>query len=282
MQHHITERINSLLKERQMTATELAAGAGVSDATISKIRNSQYSGSVSFEVIQRICHFLDLPLEYFERMRPEKSPVVTMRFHDFALGSGKNVYKKYMEKCLGQETLYISNTIPDALKTLATILAERRTDEQVGEYAKYMKETRENAFILNNLYGSFFIDENIFNQLIQRRGAYVTLTKYEVIDQIKIITDFFSRTFPRVHGYVVNYSDCDISTAFVVNKRIGAQFAFGGYFEWESEYMGELIHNKAVSAINKSVSIAHFLQSATQAIEGSPSESALAHDRKLA
>lgn len=259
MTHHISERINFLIKERGISATELADGAGVSNATISKLRSPNYSGSVSFEVVQRISRYFDVPLHFFERKLSVKHPFVGMKFHDFALGSGAEIYKKYMLKSLGNETIYISNTIPDALKTRSILRAELGDDPFIPEYGDFMENIRNDHSIISQLMGSFFIDLRTMTSLTDRTGIYGGISKSDSDEQIAVIYNFFKAAFPRVHGYILDFQKNGISTAFVVNQKYGAQFAFGGYFEWESEYLGKTIHDKAVAAISNATSISAFL-----------------------
>lgn len=97
------------------------------------------------------------------------------------------------------------------------------------------------------------------NDLVNRQGLYKDLTPAEVIEQVGIIYNLFHQVFPRVHGYVVDYAKNDLNTCFLINKKYGANFYFGGYLTWESDFLGNIINEKAIKAINDAVSVSSFI-----------------------
>ena len=124
-----------------------------------------------------------------------------------------------------------------------------------------MENIRENKTLIKCLIGTFFIDRHTILDMVNRCGKYHTLTNSEVDEQINIIEVFFKEAFPRVHGYILDYKENNLSTAFVIEQKFGAQFAYGGYLEWESEILGKIIHDKAVASTNNAESVSSFLKS---------------------
>ena len=53
----ITVHLSELLKERNMTSTELCAKVGITEANLSILRSGKASG-VRFHTINRICYYL--------------------------------------------------------------------------------------------------------------------------------------------------------------------------------------------------------------------------------
>lgn len=268
MHDNISQNLNIILMERNITATELAVGARVSNATISKLRQKDYAGSVSFNVILKICQFLDVPLDYFAPPGFNKKPQTSLTFHDSALEGGAFIYDEFMKRSLSGESLYISNTIPDALKTAAVMTAELGERTYIPNYAAKMKQIRDSDAVVKSISGAFFIDELMLVDLINSRGTYAELTAAEVSEQVDILHSLFEAAFPRVHGYVVDFRRNDLSTCFVVDQRFGAQFVFGGYFEWDSPRLGQIVHKKAMRAALNATSITQFLKSHLKSVGG--------------
>lgn len=260
MQNHIARALNMLLAERKLSATELALGAGISNATVSKLRQKDYAGAVSFNVILKICQFFDVPLDYFAPSGFIQKTHIPFSFHDAALEGGAFIYDEFMKRSLSGESLYISNTIPDALKTAAVMTAELGEQSYIPPYAAKMKAIRESDAIIKSLSGAFFIDEIMLLDLMNTRGIYASLSHDDASEQVQIVHRLFEAVFPRVHGYVIDFRRNDLSTCFVVDQRFGAQFVFGGYLEWESPTLGQMVHKKAMRAALGATSITQFIK----------------------
>lgn len=259
MQNKIAQALNRLLEERGVSATDLAVGAGVSNATVSKLRRADHSGAVSFNVVLKIAKFFNVPLESFAPDDFGGKTYQPFSFQDVALQDGAAIYDQFMARSLNAESIYISNTLPDALKTQAVILAELGDQPFVSAYAEKMRAIRENPDVIKNISGAFFVDESIMLCLLRRQGIYAQLTENDAAEQIEILNALFETAFPRVHGYVIDFRSNNLSTCFVVNQKFGAQFVFGGYLTWESEELGQMVHKKAMSAARKATGITQFI-----------------------
>ena len=260
MHNHIAKALNMLLSEQKLSATELALGAGISNATVSKLRQKDYAGAVSFNVILKICQFFDVPLDYFAPSGFIQKTHVPFSFHDAALEGGSFIYDEFMKRSLSGETIYISSTIPDALKTVAVMTAELGEQSYIPTYAAKMKAIRESDAVVKSLKGAFFIDQTILEDLMNSRGLYANLKAEDAAEQVEIVHRLFEAVFPRVHGYVVDFRRAELSTCFVVDQRFGAQFVFGGYLEWESASLGQMVHKKAMKAALGATSITQFIK----------------------
>lgn len=129
----------------------------------------------------------------------------------------------------GKKIFYLPNTIPDIFKTADIWWAERKGEAVNTTYAQNLRMVAELAQNIDTCV-TFILDENIWSELLERRGRYATLTEHQVSEQVDIMRSASVMFRDQVTFELASFQNEGLSTCFIVEGTSISSFWFSGYF----------------------------------------------------
>jgi hypothetical protein len=150
----------------------------------------------------------------------------------------------------GKQTFYLPNTIPDIFKTADVWRAERKGEPVNTTYAHNLRMVAELAQNIET-YVAFILDENIWSELLERRGRYAALTEHQVSEQVDIMRSASVMFREQITFELASFQNEGLSTCFIVEETSVSSFWFSGYFRTVEPKFVDYAFNKVAVARRK-------------------------------
>jgi transcriptional regulator with XRE-family HTH domain len=242
-------KIRQYLREKEITSAEFASIAGVSPATVSRVLNGV--ASINTRTLVKLSSAIGEPINGLINVENInlKNTFHATKFHENSFSESEHIFIEAFAKSNGKFSIYICDTIPEILKQSYTLKCELGPLVDADEYAKTLSEMKTQLVNEKNWSGIILIDEQVYESLLTGGGLYSALSDVERKNQLKTLYASLTAIAPKVLTYVTNFRKSGLSTVFTIETGYGVQFEFGGYREWQSKAMFEIIKKQVLLAI---------------------------------
>jgi transcriptional regulator with XRE-family HTH domain len=254
------ERLQAAMADRNINAAQLARETGLSKAAISQLLSAKKPRLPNSYSVYNLARALDRTVDYFLAPAPQgRGPRMPLAVDYYESLLDEPVWVNAGDQLSDTDfVIDICDTLPDFLKTEATLLVEYGDRPETHEYFRRMEAVRA-RFAERPFHGFVLCDAPVVFQLISGVGLYRALSAEERQNQIALMVDYFEDHFPTVSCIVIHFRHLELSPALLFGKINVITTAFGGHIHIASSELFESIRRKALFAARKGVPLQQYV-----------------------
>jgi transcriptional regulator with XRE-family HTH domain len=253
-------RLLLLMRERNLTATEVALICDLPRSTISSIFSKSLERAPSVITISKISFGLKVPMDYFVNVDhiygdPKRIHIDSARFITPSEESILTMTAALCNPSAYGDIYYCPTEIPLFFQSYKILI------RRFG-IARKNAESIEKSFASLNpgrLSGLMLIDSHILQKMIRREGVYETLSSLDVVDFNKKILDFEARLSKNARMAVCDFASENVNAFLSLSGRHLITEFNGGWLYTESKGLVDFLVSKVTEVANRSQSIKEFL-----------------------
>jgi transcriptional regulator with XRE-family HTH domain len=256
---HFVARLRSAMQENAITAAELARRTGLSKAAISQLMSERTGRLPNSYSIYMLARSLNRTVDYFLGSAVDLGEVQTTVFadlHDDTLDALDRLCREVMLAPDAGPCVLMADTLPDYLKTAATLEAEYGTGAAIAAHATRIEAIRSTPA---RPAGLVLCDPGVIVQLVRGGGLYRGMDTGARRNQIALMVDFFEARFPDLICSVAAFRPNGLGPALLYGRANVAAPVLGGVVQMTNETLFARLSARAQLAARRGVPLRQFV-----------------------
>lgn len=257
----LASKLREAMEARKITVAQLAFQADISKSSLARLVDKDLDRLPDTYTLVKLAYALDVNLDYLLGLSLQQTEAEISFGADFYPGvhsADNTIYEGAFLPTGGAYFIYVCETVPDYLKTMAVLALELGSAEMATAYHARMTALREAAGTVE-ANGLVLMDRRVIDQLRAGRGLYAGLTGDEIADQLASLTRFFDAQSPTLGALVVEYHTEGLTPVFLSSPSRVLTRLGDGYVAAGNSQLYQHLRQQALTASRKGVPLGDHL-----------------------